>query len=477
MSFKKLTALSALVVSITAAQAATFVMEKNDTGYSIDGNWYSTQEGEQVYLWQTDAEYDNVNQHWVQLNRGDGYYSYKKYDTSLCLDGGDGGANYQAITLEPCDEENYDQHWQKTKVFSGTEIYQFIKRNNTSYAIDGSGSPSNGKGIYLYKTDSSNANQQWDLTNIDDISSSTPNTDYNLDTSAAPSENFDLTDWYLSVPTDTDDNGYADSVKEDELNDSYESDYFYTDDDTGAMVFECTVGGYKTSSGTDYTRVELREMLRRGDTSIGTEDKENNWAFSSISSSDQDDFGGINGIMNATLAVNKVTTTSSTDYQVGRIIIGQIHAEDNEPIRLYYHKQPNSDRGGVYFAHEPAAGYGEEQWYNLLGNFIDEDNNEYYDDLSDLDPSDGIELDEVFSYSIEVDGDMLMVTISQDGEQLAYREVDMADSGYDNSDDFMYFKAGIYLNDKTSDDDDTAKASFYVLENDHENYDDESDLM
>ncbi|WP_207902733.1 polysaccharide lyase family 7 protein [Reinekea marinisedimentorum] len=89
----------------------------------------------------------------------------------------------------------------------------------------------------------------------------------------------------------------------------------------------------------------------------------------------------------------------------------------------------------------------------------------------------GIELDEIFSYSIEVDGDMLMVTISQDGEQLAYREVDMADSGYDNSSDFMYFKAGIYLNDKTSDDDDTAKVSFYVLENDHENYDDESNLM
>jgi poly(beta-D-mannuronate) lyase len=490
MSLKKITALSALAISISAAQAATFVMEKVDTGYVIDGNWYSTQEGEQVYLWEKDDDYDNENQHWVQLDRGDGYYSYKKYDTNLCLDGGDGGSNYQAVTLEECDEDNYDQHWEKIKVTSGTEIYRFAKRNDTDYSIDGSGSPSNGQVIYLYKSDSDNENQQWELTNLadvdsDDSSDSTTSTDYDLDKDSAPSDNFDLTDWYLSVPTDTDDNGYSDDVKEEELNDSYESDYFYTGDD-GAMVFECTVGGYKTSSSTDYTRVELREMLRRGDTSIDSDDKANNWAFSSIDSDDQSDFGGIDGVMEATLAVNAVTTTSSNEEQVGRIIIGQIHAEDNEPIRLYYHKQPDATRGAIYFAHEPSKSAKEdgqeELWFNLLGNFIDDDNDEggtsYNDDLSDMDPSDGIELDEVFSYRIEVDGDWLMVTISdEDGNQLAYKEVDMADSGYDDSDNYMFFKAGIYLNDKTSDDDDSAKVSFYKLENDHENYDDDSDLL
>ena len=37
----------------------------------------------------------------------------------------------------------------------------------------------------------------------------------------------------------------------------------------------------------------------------------------------------------ATLAVNHVTTTGEK-YQIGRVIIGQIHAKDDEPVRLYY---------------------------------------------------------------------------------------------------------------------------------------------
>ncbi|TCS39961.1 polysaccharide lyase family 7 protein [Reinekea marinisedimentorum] len=321
--------------------------------------------------------------------------------------------------------------------------------------------------------------------------------DYGLDASLAPAQNFDLWDWYLSVPTDTNDDGKADSIKEDQLNEQwhednseltfdgetgleyYESEYFYTDDDTGAMVFVCTVGGYKTSSGTTYTRTELREMLRRGDTSIGTSDGGNNWAFSTIDNDAYDDFGGIDGTMTATLAVNRVTTTSTNEEQVGRIIVGQIHAEDNEPVRLYYHKQPNSTNGALYFAHEPSvAGKADgevEMWYNLLGEFIDEEDDQggtgYSDDLSEMDPSDGIPLDEIFSYKIDVDGDLLSVFIYDEaGSELAYRQVNMASSLYDDEENYMYFKAGIYLNDKTSDEDDTAMVSFYALSNAHDGY-------
>lgn len=321
--------------------------------------------------------------------------------------------------------------------------------------------------------------------------------DYGLSGSLAPAQNFDLWDWYLSVPTDTNDDGKADSIKEDQLNEQwhednqdlvfdgvtgleyYESEYFYTDDDTGAMVFVCTVGGYKTSSGTSYTRTELREMLRRGDTGIGTSDSGNNWAFSTIDTEYYDSFGGIDGTMTATLAVNKVTTTSSNEEQVGRIIIGQIHAQDNEPIRLYYHKQPDATNGALYFAHEPsvtAKSNGEaEMWYNLLGEFIDESGEggtDYSDDLSDMDPSDGVALDEIFSYKIDVDGDLLSVFIyDESGRELAYRQVNMATSLYDDEENYMYFKAGIYLNDKTSDEDDTAMVSFYALNNSHDGYD------
>ena len=264
------------------------------------------------------------------------------------------------------------------------------------------------------------------------------------------------------------------------------------------MVFVCTVGGYKTSTNTTYTRTELREMLRRGDTSISTsydpEDEPegngrlNNWAFSSIDYDDYDEFGGINGIMKATLAVNKVTTTSSSTKQVGRTIIGQIHADDNEPIRLYYHKLPGNENGAIYFAHETSKeglDADHEYWFNLLGNMIQDgdENIEYADgyeggDIVDTsNPVDGIALDEQFSYTIEVDGHVLMVSITQDDELLAYKEFYMVNSGYDDPEDYMYFKAGIYLNDKTSDEDDYAKVSFYELSNDHEDYEDESELM
>ncbi len=119
------------------------------------------------------------------------------------------------------------------------------------------------------------------------------------------------------------------------------------------MVFRCPIGGVTTSSNTRYTRVELREMLRRGDTSISTKGvNKNNWVFSSAPVSDQVDAGGIDGNLKATLAVNQVTT--SGDYsQVGRVIIGQIHANDDEPIRLYYRKLHENSRGAVYLAHEP----------------------------------------------------------------------------------------------------------------------------
>ena len=116
------------------------------------------------------------------------------------------------------------------------------------------------------------------------------------------------------------------------------------------MVFKCPVDGYKTSTNTSYTRVELREMLRAGDTSISTSGVNgNNWVFSSAPSSAQNAAGGVDGNMKATLAVNHVTETGSS--QVGRVIIGQIHASSDEPIRLYYRKLPNHDKGSIYFAH------------------------------------------------------------------------------------------------------------------------------
>ncbi|OEF25562.1 polysaccharide lyase family 7 protein [Vibrio rumoiensis] len=285
----------------------------------------------------------------------------------------------------------------------------------------------------------------------------TPPTD-GLDPDVAPSGNFELIDWTLGVPIDEDDNGKSDTIKEVELSSGYELfPYFYTGSD-GGMVFRSYVSGPKTSTGTSYTRSELREMLRRGDDSIGTQGvNDNNWVFSSAPSSDLSDAGGIDGVLEATLAVNHVTTTGDSG-QIGRVIVGQIHANDDEPVRIYYRKLPNNSKGSIYFAHEPRTG--SEQYYELIGSRSSSASN----------PSDGIALDEKFSYKIQVTGNTLFVTISREGKADITEEVNMGSSGYDEGGQYMYFKAGVYNQNNTGDSDDYAQATFYSLSNKHTGY-------
>lgn len=286
--------------------------------------------------------------------------------------------------------------------------------------------------------------------------------DQTLNPSLAPGQNFDLSDWYVSVPTDEDDSGTADSIKGDDLT-TYQDEFFFTGED-GGMVFKCPVDGYKTSTSTAYTRVELREMVEGGDNTT-TKDLRNNWAFSTNEDQDfLDEVGAIDGVLTATLAVNHVTTTGSSSKR-GRVIIGQIHAPDDEPIRLYYHKTPDNENGAIYFAHEPESSTGLDEEYIYL----------YGDSRSSSmdNPEDGVPLGEVFSYKIQVVGNMLSVTVYRDGHDDAYGEYNMEDSGYNESGQYMYFKAGLYNQhsvDYGADEDDYAQVTFYALENTHTIY-------
>jgi hypothetical protein len=161
-------------VSVTVSGSSSYsdivMMQKYEQSYSIDGNNGTTQEGSQVYIWSTDEE--NENQYWVEINYGDSYYSYQKYDTSLCLDGGDDGANGQAVTLETCDSSDYNQHW--LKVFSDEDTYRLVKRNATDYAIDGGNGGEDGQGIYLWDSESDNENQMWQFTILEEATDTPP---------------------------------------------------------------------------------------------------------------------------------------------------------------------------------------------------------------------------------------------------------------------------------------------------------------
>lgn len=93
---------------------------------------------------------------------------------------------------------------------------------------------------------------------------------YGLSPDLTPAQNFDLLGWTLTTPADDNRDGKADLTREVILAKGYtHPKYFYTAPD-GGMVMTATVGGATTSKNTKNVRSELREMLRRGDTSIST---------------------------------------------------------------------------------------------------------------------------------------------------------------------------------------------------------------
>lgn len=265
-----------------------------------------------------------------------------------------------------------------------------------------------------------------------------------LDPTVPPSGNFDLSYWKLTRPNNTE-------RDEDALiHGYYKEDEFYTDTITGAMVFKCPNYG-NTTANTSFVRTELREMIRRGNTSISTQGiNKNNWVFSSSTMENQEAAGGVDGVMTATLTVDHVSLTSDEFRKVGRTIVGQIHASDDEPCRLYYRKLPGHERGSIYFAHEPTTGA--EQWYDMIGSRSD----------SQPDPEDGIALGEKFSYEIKVIGNLLTVTIMREGKEDVVQEVDMTDSGF--ADDWMYYRAGNYNQNNAGDLDEYAQVSFFALD-------------
>ena len=281
---------------------------------------------------------------------------------------------------------------------------------------------------------------------------------------ALPNElGIELDDWYLSIPSDEDGNGKSDSIKEIELAAGYtHPEYFYTSAD-GGIVMRSPSRGFKTSTNTSYVRVELREMLRRGNTNIGSTQgvNANNWVFGHAPTSAQANAGGINGELNVTLAVNQVTTNGE-NYQIGRVIIGQIHANDDEPIRLYYRKLPNNSKGAIYFAHEPRTG--SEAYVEMIGSRNNTTSN----------PADGIALDEKFSYTINATDALLTVTITREGKPDVVATYDMTGSQYEDPEQYMYFKVGVYHVNNTSDPSSAtgqfAQATFYEIRNSHDGY-------
>ncbi|MEO9511795.1 MAG: polysaccharide lyase family 7 protein [Flavobacteriaceae bacterium] len=285
--------------------------------------------------------------------------------------------------------------------------------------------------------------------------------EFGLDPNLEPWENFDLSDWVIDTPAFDANDGLSERYGELDWSDlvlSNSRPFFFTHTD-GGMRFVSTVGGARTSQNTSFPRSELREMLRSGNTSISTTGANgNNWALGYQPEST--DHGGRNGVLKATLRVNQVTTTGS-GLHPGRTIIGQIHADNDEPARLYFRKLPNAQFGCIYVEHEIRDG--DDVTFNLIGD----------EDCEGNGPAEGIQLDELFSYEIINEGEIISVRIrrgDQDGEIIGEATINMEtlNSGYDLSDEWMYFKAGAYTQNNTGSDDDSDVITFYRLSNTHD---------
>ncbi|WP_315974420.1 polysaccharide lyase family 7 protein [Microvirga sesbaniae] len=238
-----------------------------------------------------------------------------------------------------------------------------------------------------------------------------------LDPKTAPGQNFDLSDWKIGLPVDGS-GGFKGTSREVKNLSSYEhSKYFYTGPD-GAMTFVAPVEG-ATTKGSKFARSELREM-------IGSERAA--WRLSK------------GGVMTATLTVDHAPT--KFDGTPGRIVVGQIHGQDEELVRL------NWENGRVYFVNDQAGPKNSETKF-------------YFHNAAGKQPQ--VSLNERFSYSISAKGDQLVVTVKADGQ--TYKSVSKINSVWQS--DTFYFKAGAYLGVNETQGTGYGQTSFYALSVSH----------
>src|SRR5687768_16960187 len=180
-----------------------------------------------------------------------------------------------------------------------------------------------------------------------------------LHSSYSPGRNFNLSHWKITLPTDRNGtfSGTASEVKN--LKGYVNTKYFYTGSD-GAMVFKAPVEG-STTSGSRYARSELREMN-------GSERAA--WTI------DQ------GGSMKATLKVDQVPTLFNGTK--GRVVVGQVHGQEDELVRLYWEK------GTLYFVNDIAGATGRETKFALTNKAGSKPN---------------VALNERFTYSFDVTND------------------------------------------------------------------------
>ena len=256
--------------------------------------------------------------------------------------------------------------------------------------------------------------------------------------------------------------------------------------DDGCVTFKVE-NKAASSGGSTYPRSELRELLAEyNDSSVNVKGlTKNNWVTSDASSSNQSKVGGVDGNLKATLVVNTVSVDAESDDQIGRIVVGQIHGEDHEPVKIYYRKLPEHSKGSVFFTVDGSDGKPSDR-INVIG-FTDKNDRDEDASGDPVDPANGIALGDEWSYEIDLTGDQLQVTVWHDGytyttaDSIAYtktrskQEIRVSSDSKAitisdfYADDYMYFKAGLYNQNKSGTKSPTyAEVTFSVIDVTHD---------
>jgi len=148
--------LSWTITEVNSSSKVVHIRKRNDLDFAIDGG-RGAANNQNLYLWSQNS--NNVNQQWIELDHGNGFYSYQKMGTNHCIDGGNGGALEQNVRLWECDCQDQNQQWKKENVGSG--FIKLIKRNAATFAIDGSDGGARGQNIDMWTAASSSQNLHW----------------------------------------------------------------------------------------------------------------------------------------------------------------------------------------------------------------------------------------------------------------------------------------------------------------------------
>lgn len=284
-----------------------------------------------------------------------------------------------------------------------------------------------------------------------------------------PSEVIDLSYWKITVPTDVDNDGRSDEVKIPKISSYYHPDYFYVND-KNEVVFT-SPNKATTSPNSSNTRSELRHSLRGSNKRIDAKAYGNHFSLKSHPRANE--FAAIGGKLETTLSVNHISVNAGHPEKAPAYsaVIGQIHANKdkkeylipgygygNEPIKIYYKKFPNHETGSVFWTYERNLAKKDPNRrdiaYPVWGYTWDEAK----------DPgSKGISLNEEFSYTINVYENIMYLTFESAKQGTVKYEIDLSNNvdAYGNVDpkdnpggytgDQLYFKAGIYNQCSTKD--------------------------